>query len=302
MGAWAAGRDLLRELAPDLQALVTEMLPSDASFAQGRGAFAPQSATLDVALDALIQLRAITPPAWARTVLDARPAQALILLSFMDTRADDVLRDLAMNTGGHTWLVAENLLLAHRAPGTAVTLLSGLKLTGVLDVKRADAKAGVGQGGSIPGSGRPDVAMPGFPSVARYATYQGCASGCVMLVDGPTPVYYERTVAPAGVVRPGFDRPAPSPPGAGLRLRYRARLLETASAPQQPLPLSEYEIRSTAWRDQATLDAEVARFRADILSKYEETIGRLTSAGLLTPAEAASLPKPAVDVVVRSVQ
>ena len=70
-GAWYAGRDMQPELVPYLEQVVLHRLGSES---------VADSAALDIALDALIQLRTPVPSDLLVAVHARRPAQALALL------------------------------------------------------------------------------------------------------------------------------------------------------------------------------------------------------------------------------
>ena len=116
--AWIAGHDRVDAAQPMLEQIVAERIDTDGS-----------SPPVDYALDALIQLEArLTPDLLAR-IVERRPVEGLILLSYVDDgTADGVLLDTLGRERGYEWFAAANLLTVRRPAGYAARLLSGLRI------------------------------------------------------------------------------------------------------------------------------------------------------------------------------
>ena len=122
-GAWLAGRDHLTQLAPLVQQVVTERV---------FGLSLNERAAVDVALDALIQMRQGLPPNALKHVAESKPAQALILAAFAtsdDVEIDEFLFETLRGNDYYRWFAAANVLLQRRTFGLASTIISQLRLT-----------------------------------------------------------------------------------------------------------------------------------------------------------------------------
>jgi len=288
-GAWLASQSKAVELVPLLQR-VADAHPATALW--------PEPAVRDVALDALVQLHAQVPAAWARSFHTQYPAQSLILLS-RAADADEELADLARTGQGFAWFGAANLLVARRSPRLAAVLLRDLEIVVTVAVS-TDGSRGIGSAGGLSVSVACGGAglLPGFPPVAWYA-YSGSASAeAVMLADGPTPVYYRRKVSAPGELTGGCS-PDRGDPTAADRLSYVAALFGESPG---GLPVRASESRAVAWRGQAALDAAVADIRADIQGRFRQMLARLVERTLLSPTEAVDLAVPRLTIAIRDLR
>jgi hypothetical protein len=287
-GAWYAGRDHLVRLAPLLHQVVVRNVV---------GSSLNESAATDIALDALIQMRQALPSLMLASVHDRRPAQALILAGFADKEDADVdsfLFDVLRAQKYDEWFAAANVLLERRTPRLASAIIRNLRLT--LDVYVTDGGHGAWVGGS--GSGMSigcgaSGAAPGLPPWAAYRLGTATAPGMVVASAGPTPVYYQRVLAPAGSTPAGsvVYRAGPS---ADERLQYLARLAQIVPT---DLPVRGVEIRSVNLSDAVQPDGALRSLKAEVLRKWQTLADLLVRASAL-PAEGRTIELPSIDIVV----
>ena len=283
-GAWFSGRDVQPEMIPLLQQVVSSRIASAAM---------AEMAAADVALDALIQLNAAVPADLLLLVHERRPAQALVLLSKGGEDAADALVTLMRREKGLSWFAAANLALVRKPPQFGVALLEGMQLTATLVVSDTGT-VGMGSGGGM-GIGCGGIgAAEGLPPWPAYKLTPFAASGVVVLAPGPTPVYYQRTVGPAGST-PAGSTISIGGPSTSDRLKYLAAV---AGVDVSTLPLRGEEHESLAWRGAAAIDAAVARIREDLRRRYALLLGILVNARVLTGDDAAALPPPQVSIIV----
>jgi hypothetical protein len=283
-GAWYSGRDVQPEMIPLLQQVVSSRIASAAM---------ADMAAADIALDALIQLNAAVPADLLLLVHERRPTQALVLLSKAGEDAADALLTLMRREKGLPWFAAANLALVRKPPQLGIALLEGMQLTATLVVSDTGT-VGFGSGGGMGiGCGGTGVAE-GLPPWPAYKLTPFAASGVVVLAPGPTPVYYQRTVAPAGSTPAGstISRGGPS---TSDRLKYLAAF---AGVDASTLPLRGDEHEPHAWRGAAAIDAAVARMRADLRRRYALLLGTLVNARVLTGDDAGALPPPHVSIII----
>ena len=138
-------------------------------------------------------------------------------------------------------------------------------------------------------------AAEGLPPWPAYKLTPFAVSGVVVLAPGPTPVYYERTVGPAGST-PAGSTIAIGGPSTSDRLKY---LAEIAGVDASTLPLRGEEHEPLAWRGAPAIDATVARIRQDLRRRYALLLGVLVNARVVTGHDAAALPPPHVSIIVR---
>jgi hypothetical protein len=166
-GTWYVGAGQVRQLVPLVQDVALEQLRVPGT----------SDLTLDVALDALIQLQS---PVYAGLLPDlyaVRPAQALIIASFAGDDGDSFLRDVLHSSNGHEWFAAANLMLARRSSTLAPDLLSSLRLMVKIYLVDDGQMVGGGVGGGI-GIGCGAVGRPaaGMPPIAAYTLDLVCPS------------------------------------------------------------------------------------------------------------------------------
>ena len=219
-GAWYVGAGQLRHLAPVLQELVRERLRATTS----------SDATLDIALDALIQLQSPLDPALLPDLYAVRPAQAVVAASLTGQDGGEFLRELMRTATGHEWFAAANLLLARSSRTLAPDLLASLRLrVKVYLVDEGHMMGGGGDGGVGVGCGGAGLA-PGMPPWPAYTLTSFPHAGVTVLATGPKPIYYRRTVSPAGQ-GPAGSVTHIAGPTADDRLQYLAAVAGIEPAP-----------------------------------------------------------------------
>jgi hypothetical protein len=267
-GAWYVGAGRLRHFAPLVEELVREHL---------RVSSAP-SATLDIALDALIQLQATLDPELLPDLYAIRPAQTLIAASFVEEN-ENFLRHIVRAEAGLHWFAAANLLLARNSRALAPEVLASLRLKVKLHIVDDDRMMGGGSVGGVGvGCGGGGVA-PGMPPWATYTLTPFPHSGATVLATGPTSIYYRRVVAAAG------HAPAPSVttisgPTGDDRLKYIAAI---AGLQPENLSLRGLEHRTLVLREGSTLDLKLARIRRDLAQRYQRLLAMLIERKVLPP-------------------
>ena len=183
-GAWFTGRDHLTRLVPLVQEVVTQRVS---------GLSLNERAAVDVALDALIQMRQSLPSSALRRVSESRPDQALILATFAtsdDVEIDEFLFDVLRANDYSRWFAAANLGLQRRTLGLASTIIGKLRLSVNVRVTSNDnsPRWGFGSGG-VNGVGCGGGGMaPGLPPWADYRLGTAAYPGLVVLSTGPTTV------------------------------------------------------------------------------------------------------------------
>jgi hypothetical protein len=264
-GAWFAGRDEMRELVPALQALVRQRMS---------GTSQAETVAVDVALDALIQMKARVPVQFLEQVYRSRPAQTLILAALVDRSADRFLVDIVTSGDeGTRWFTAANLVFARRSPELGPALLSSLRVRLTIDVDDREPSGSGGGSGFGPGHGCGAAGRaPGMPPWTRYTLTREPGRDMTTLAIGPVPVYFSRVVAPAGQV-PYNSLTVLVPPSADERLRYIASL---AGVPQEQ-SLRTDERQSIVASTTNRLAADVLRIRADVAARYRRFVYALVS-------------------------
>jgi len=288
-GAWYAGRDHLPQFTPLVQQVIAQHVS---------GVSLNEIAAVDVALDALIQMKQGLPSSLLTSVSDRRPEQALILAGLAakdDVEADDFLFEVLRTNDYDRWFAAAHLLLQRRTFGLASSIIRSLRLAVHVYVTSGDNSSGGGfgsSGGMGIGCGFSGGA-PGLPPWAGYRIGTGAHPGLVVLSTGPTPVYYQRILAPAGST-PAGSIVQRSGPSADDRLRYLAWLSGT---PESDLPVHGIEIREIRLDVGAPLDRTLEGVRADILSRWSLVAQALVNRSALTK-ESAVEELPTLDLVV----
>jgi hypothetical protein len=284
-GGWLAARKDPSEMVPTLLKVVVQQLSTTGM---------DTDAAMDTPLDALIQFKARLSPELLLEIGRKRSAAALTLLAMLGSDADPVLLKVVKEGPGQwqsgPWLAAANLLTRHRTPGFAALLLSRLSTTGILIVGSATASAGLGIGEAGSRDGPAYFGSNGLPPWPTYEWEPNVSE----LFAGPMAVNARRDVARAGSVPRGTGHSLPAPTTAGV-LVYIGAL-----AHLDPMPVHAVEYRympKGSTQDQIATDA--LRFEQGIRKDYATLVRMLISASVLTETEAAQLPDPQVNVVVR---
>jgi len=290
-GAWYAGRDYLPQFTPLVQQVIAQHVS---------GTSLNEIAAVDVALDALIQMKQGLASSALASVAERRPEQALILAGFAardDLEVDPFLFNVLRANDYDQWFATANLLLQRRTSGLASSIIGSLHLAVHVYVTSGD-DSGTGRSGSAAGMsfgcGAPGTG-PGLP-LPPWAVYRlGTAAhlGVVVLSTGPRTVYYQRILAPAGSApdRSSVHRPGPT---ADDRLQYLASL---AGQVADSLPTHGTEFREIRLDAGAPLDRSLESVRTDILSRWSLIAQALVRAGALSQESAAS-ELPTLDIVV----
>lgn len=278
-GAWDAGREHRRHLAPALMNVVRQ---------RAGGTSRAEQAAVDVALDALIQMQVAVPADLIVVAHRVRPVQALILASQSTAEIDDFLIDVVRDAESYEWLLAANLLVERRVPRFALELLSSLKVTLVVGLYDREGMGG-GRGGGRStgvGCGAGPTPAPGLPPWAMYSLTEFANAGLSVASIGPVPMYYRRTLSRAGEtpVPPFHFTPAPT---ADERLMYLGAL---AGIRERYLPVRGLENHSIAVRDPANLQAQLDRLRVDVSQRYGQLLASLVAAQMITAETAAGYP------------
>jgi hypothetical protein len=289
-GAWYAGRDHLTQFVPLLQQLVTQHVS---------GLSLSEIAAVDVALDALIQMRQGLPSSALRSVFERRPEQALILAGFAtrdDGEVDELLFEVLRANDYDRWFAAANVLLQRRTFGLASAIINNLRLTVHVHVTSDNSLtggSGSGSGGAMGVGCGGRGAAPGLPPWANYRLGTSAQPGLVVMSTGPIPVYYQRIVAPAGST-PSANSVHRAGPTADDRLRYLAWL---AGRSNGDLPVRGIDTREIRLDVSASLDPALEGVRADILSRWSLLAQALVRTSALSK-ESAAAELPALDFVV----
>jgi hypothetical protein len=283
-GAWWSTQFQIRDVTDVLQDIV-------ASYVEG--ASVGESVATDLALDALIQFRAVVPSDLAMRAYERRPAQALILLA-LNKDADEALLTIAHRESGLPWFAASNLLLERRAAGFAEVLLQNLTLSAQLTITLDGSGYGGGFGG---GTGRGcggGAYTEGLPPWPWYELRSSARTGMLVLAQGPRPVYYERFVGPPGRGPSGGSHTIGGPQTSD-RIEYLNVLAGTNNRPER---LRGYESYSVQWRDGMTIEDEVANVHADLVRRYRGLLQALIDRQALSEEAARAFEVPATDIVV----
>jgi hypothetical protein len=177
-GAWYAGAGQLRHLSPLLLDVVQQRLSSQW----------PAVVALDVALDALIQMRVPLPPGLLADVYAVRPAPALIAASFKTADSEDFLLNIVRLGRSLDWFAAANLLTLERSRRLAPELLASMELRVRVFLVDQGHMMGGGSGGGV-GMGCGGVGLaPGMPPWPFYTLTPFAEAGVTVLAMGPRPV------------------------------------------------------------------------------------------------------------------
>lgn len=307
-GAWRAGQSNMRDTIPFLIMLVEKRLPEmkwkadeiPSADRYSRSIAVNASAwVVDAALDALIQLEAKLPANLISAIYEQRQAQALILLSKLDSDADTLLLNLVSRERGVKWFCAANMLLAHRTPGFTFFLLQDLSIKATLAISKDGSQPadrggiGTGIGGGVAG---PSTYPPEFPPHAYYHITFAKNAENVQLAPGPKwSIYYRRdvTASGSGITSTTSDIDGPN---SEDRLQYISAL------GQKKIPLSAAEYKSVRWRGQKALESEKEKFKRDILARHSALVQKLVEANCLTTEEARTVPKPTIEMEIQDLR
>jgi hypothetical protein len=287
-GAWLAGQGRLNEAIPRLQQVVEARLAGKDEL--------DDTAPLDAALDALIQLDAELRMPLLTQVFRRRSAASLMLMSRAGPDADAPLLLLLGRERGTNWFAAANLLLRRRSPGLASALLRDLEISASI-VVYDHVPSGMGVlGGSNAGlsarSGGFGLA-PGYPPLAVYGLVVSPTDGDILLASGPKTVYLRRIVSAPGETPAASTEEAPGPQSED-RLQYLAALLGFGAG----MPLRASETRAVQWRNKESLESEIQSLREDILRRHAQLVQMLLDSHLLAPGEASAALPPRIDLLV----
>lgn len=289
-GAWYAGRDAMTFFVPDLIAVASRHV---------NGGTLAERAARDIALDALIQLRARVPADFvARLLLEDEPTSALILAARIEG-AHDALLDFvrARPEGGEEWFAAANLLLSRNQAGFARVLVDKLALDINVYVSDDGGTSGVGGMDTSIGCGAAGQGDPALPPWAVYTLTTAARPDVAILATGPVSVYYERHLSPAGML-PSAGSTSIHGPSSEQRLQYVAALMGTG---ENDLPVRGRRPREIKWRDQPSLDAAIRSFRDDTRRGFIALVKDLVEADLIPKEEAADI-EPVIRVTVHDVR
>lgn len=292
-GAWYAGRDQMRQLAPLVHAVIAQ---------HAFGTSLPESAAVEVSLDTLIQLKVPTPAPLLAAVYERRPAQSLILAAIADRDDQEIepfLLGVLARDKYDEWFAAANTLLGRRASGLAVSIIRALRIPVHVYITRDGRTTGGGSGtGMGVGMGCGAVgAARGLPPWADYRLATSAHPGYVVLSTGPTTVYYQRIVTAAGSTpaRSVVERDGPA---ADDRLRYLAAL---AGLSADSLPLRGMEFREITLATGAPANGALETVRRGLLDSWSVIARALVHTSALSREDAASV-LPAFDLVVNDSQ
>lgn len=232
-------------------------------------------------LDSLIQLGRSPPAEFLLPLYTRFPDQVVILLARRPEENREVFHGLLDEPARDTrWLALNNLLAETKAPGLAARLLRELEVQASVTVSD-EGTLGVTDvpgGGLAIGCGVPSRPPLGFPPWVRYRLLDRPLRGAVVVAPGPRPIYFERRLpADAGgsSARTG-DRNQ-------YRVEYLASLLEV---PVQALGFAARRSFTLKWGGTGAFLTEVEEIRRQLESSFENLVGRLLEAGLLTAQEA----------------
>jgi hypothetical protein len=239
-----------------------------------------------VVLDSLIQLDASVASAVLSPLFDWFSDEVIILCAKSPVENRQLLFSLLeRKLTGEEWVAISNILTANKAPGLAALLMGKLKITALVSVTDERGLSGGGGFGTMcVGCGGSGLAE-GFPPIAAYHLRYDQSDGVVLFAPGRHPIYYERSVAPAGETPPAskhntwVDRDA-------FRVEYLAELL---SLPFESLCLKSQPSLYVTWRSKKQFIREVSQFRRRLRTCYSETVNELLKEGLLASDEASIL-------------
>ena len=160
---------------------------------------------------------------------------------------------------------------------------SRLKLRVYAAQRRAHDGQRAKAGGSGVGCGAAGLA-PGLPPWATYALTSSPDAGVTVLMTGPKPIYYRRSVGPAGQTPSGSITFIGGPTG-DHRLAY---LAAAAGIDAANMPVRGYEQHPVA--EDGSLDREVTRIRKDLLVRYQRLMRMLVDRNIVPVDAVADLP------------
>ena len=240
--AWLVRRGLQRMRIGALrQVVVAERL------SQGRRGTSGQR-TLDIVLDGATQLQVLIDVAWLPRSRGG-PAQALIVASLAGEDADGFCAHVMHRRRGSSVRRCDILLAAIGQRSCCCSVCSRLKVRTCVYDGHMMGSGGGGAAGVGCGAGG---LAPGLPPWADYGLTSSAHVGVTVLATGPTPVYYRRTVGPAGRTPSGSTVFLDGPTGDD-RLKY------VAAAVGIDLPVRGYEQHSVSVKDGSSLDSELTR-------------------------------------------
>ena len=230
-------------------------------------------------IDALIEIGAQVPAPIVSSLFSRYPAQALLLADRPGTWSTTLMFDLlARAKSDECWLAIGNRLTTGLNPGVAAWLLRDLRVTATIEVEDGGRRVrGVFPGGVIGGIiGVVPSAAPraGWPPIRGYELTLGPCYSCVLLADGPHPVYYHL----AG----GWFEPDGRKDRNVYVDEYLARLL---SLPPERLPISLQTKLIHKWTTAENYRVAGLAFLAEQEKHYREVAEQLFQLRYLTADE-----------------
>jgi hypothetical protein len=279
-GAYLAGRQGLKELAPALVELV-----SDPSLGDGW----EEKIVRQAALDSLIRLEVKVPVDALRLLPPDFADEKIILMSrapeeYMAVLLETFDGDLAGESGPNVrWLAVGNLLAESKARGFAASLLRGLKFVADITILDQYDNYGRGYGGGCGGCGGGGNWPEDFPPVGFYSLIAHASRGAVVVAPGKYPVYYLRVEG----YKDGCGYGGVSYIRDFHRVEYLADLIGTTA---DALKLDARPSRTIICTDARQCRSELAGVRRVIEQSYAVMVGGLVEKSFLDASDAAALP------------
>lgn len=279
-GAYLAGRNNLRELAPAL----VEMLADPILASGGR----EEWVTRQSALDALIRLDVEVDAGRLLPLYQIAPDEVTILLARSPQKNQTTLLSLFdEELTDARWLAIGNLLAGARAQGFAARLLKGLKVDANVFVFDREGPHNIGSNGGSGGGCGGSFYMPdddGLPPVSYYALTCDAERGATVVAPGRHVVYFVRSLATGG--RGGCENWRPFHDRDDVRVEYLTDLLNTT---EEELKFEAHPWREIVCKDAAQCRRALAGVRDEIAGSHSALLTRLLGESLLDPAEASEL-------------
>jgi len=275
-GAYLAGQIEMRELAPTLLDLLSEVPDHDYGYLNL------------VVLDSLIRLKYNPASERLMPFYQRYSDQILILLARSPGDNIDPLLSIARQPRNSLfWIAACNLLTEIKASGFAAFLLKDLKI--LIDIYVvSDNSYGMGGGsGSEGGKGcGAGFRLPNdLPPIAFYRLNENPVRDAVVIAPGIHPIFYERKVYfPGDSISTsesfnGIDRDR-------YTIEYLAALLDKR---KEELRLKEHYYHRIVWAGIEVYRQDVMRIREAVIEDYNQVKKNLTEVELLTSSEAEEL-------------
>ena len=275
-GAYLAGQNEMRELAPTLLELLSEVPDHDYGYLNL------------VVLDSLIRLKYNPASERLMPFYQRYSDQVLILLAGAPGDNIDPLLSIARQPRNSLfWIAACNLLTEIKASGFAAFLLKDLKILIDITVVSNDSYGMGAGGGSIGGKGcGAGYRLPNdLPPIAFYRLNENPVRDAVVIAPGIHPIFYERHVYFPG------DSINASESFSGIdkdryTIEYLAALLDKR---KEELRLKEHYYRRIVWTGIEVYRQDVLSIREAVIEDYNQIKKNLTELELLTSSEAEEL-------------